>query len=452
MTLVDTRPEVALARPRRLPPVSAHGGGAALAADLPGQWLAGACLVYDAGAVREPADRYGVASQAARAATEAGTGRGPNAHAQALERLGARVTATVGYDCLHVYVEAPVDRLAAAVALAGEAVQAPRLDSDLLDRLRSEAVDRLRVSSASAWEAAGVAMRGRLFDGGRHSVAPAGTPASNARVTRDDVAEFHARWMAAPQRLLLAGDLARLDVEGLARTAEVRDPAARSGSDAPAPRPAPAAPAVLFVDRPDAVQSTLMLAHRAPGYVDHRYGALAIATTVLGGQFSSRLNRRLREDRGYTYDAGAILDSFRAGGTLLAYSAVHAAATASALLDAVAEVRRLAVHGVSEAEFAAARGFHLGHLPITLQTPAGATAAMVTLVVHGLGPDFLTRRYAELATLTREAVDSAANALVRVDDLSVVVVGDARRYHRAVVEAGLGEVTLLMTHPRGELP
>jgi zinc protease len=73
-------------------------------------------------------------------------------------------------------------------------------------------------------------------------------------------------------------------------------------------RAAPAEPAFpaprVVIDMPDAGQAGVVVARPGIRRADDRYYPLAVANTVLGGGFSSRLNQEIRIKRGLAYGAG----------------------------------------------------------------------------------------------------------------------------------------------------
>jgi predicted Zn-dependent peptidase len=101
----------------------------------------------------------------------------------------------------------------------------------------------------------------------------------------------------------------------------------------------------------------------------------AVMGAILGGLFNSRLNMKLREEKGYTYGAGAGFDLRRHAGPFTARAAVNTDATAPALADLVAELRRMRESAPTEAELRAARDYLVGVFPLRFETP-GVVAAV----------------------------------------------------------------------------
>ena len=80
------------------------------------------------------------------------------------------------------------------------------------------------------------------------------------------------------------------------------------------------------------------------------FPALSVTGAILGGLFNSRLNMKLREEKGYTYGASAGWDLRRGAGPFAARAAVNGEATAPAIADLMAELDRIRESRVTDAE------------------------------------------------------------------------------------------------------
>jgi predicted Zn-dependent peptidase len=190
VTLIATRPDSGSPRPYTFPAIQrvTVGGGTVIAAHLPGQLLASAQLLLDAGAAREPADRVGTATVLAKSLEEGTKSRDSAAYALALEGLGAALAPSVDWDAFRVGLSAPVPRRAGAVRRAAEAARTPRLDPADVTRVRDDEVTALRMDWAQPGPRADAALRADLFGAADRYGRPLhGDPTSVAAVTVDDV-------------------------------------------------------------------------------------------------------------------------------------------------------------------------------------------------------------------------------------------------------------------------
>ncbi len=441
MTLIAERPAAGTARPYSFPEVVRRtiAGGQVVAAHLPGQMLASASLLLDAGAAREPAGREGAAGVLAKALEEGTTKRDAVAYALALEGLGAELSTSVDWDAFRVGVGVPVGVLPAAVELMAEAARTPRLDPADVERVRDDEATGLKMDWAQPGPRADAALRADLFTD-RYGRPLHGDPASVAAVTAEDVAAFHADWMLRPGTLLVAGDLDVLDLDALAAAAFAGTAGDPLPVEEPLDVPIRDGRRVILVDRPGSVQSTLRLGHRAPHRAHPDHVPMSLAATVLGGAFTSRLNHLIREVRGYTYGIRGDFGFSRRFGRFSVSAAVQTAVTAPALADTVGEISRTRLDGVTEDELAVARTWRAGQLSVEMQTPGAIAGALATLVLHGLPDDYYPALRERQLGVTVAEVSAAAAAHLHPQGLTVVVEGDAAVLRDELVAAKLGEV------------
>ncbi|TDC37992.1 pitrilysin family protein [Micromonospora sp. KC213] len=444
MTLIAARPGTGVARPYRFPTVVRRdvAGGRVVAAHLPGQNLAVAVLLLDAGAGREPVGKEGLAGVLAKALEEGTAQRDATAFALAVEGLGTELVTGMDWDSFQVSVQVPVERLGAAVELLAEAVRTPRLEPEDVRRVRDDEANALRMDWANPGPRADAVLRADLFGHDNRWGRPMyGDPESVAALDVEDVTVFHSEWFIRPGTLVVAGDLDRLDLDALGAAAFAGTgggPADRGGPIDVSPRPGRR---IILVDRPGSVQSTLRLGHPSPHRAHPDHVPMTLAGTVLGGAFTSRLNHLIREVRGYTYGIRGDFASSRRFGRFAVASGVQTAVTAPALVEAVGEITRTQLTGVTEDELAVARSWRAGQLSVELQSPRAIASALTTLVVHDLPDDYHARLRESLLAADVAQVSAAAAAHLHPEALTLVVEGDAALIRDDLVATGLGEVT-----------
>jgi zinc protease len=442
MTLIATRPDSGDARPYAFPTLQrvTVAGGTVIGAHLPGQHLASAMLLLDAGAARESDGREGTATVLAKSLEEGTQARDSAAYALALESLGAEFSAAVDWDTFRVNVAAPVPLLLDAMRLAAEAVRTPKLDPADVTRVRDDEVTALRMDWAQPGPRADAALRSDLFGEGRYGRPMHGDPDSVAAVSVDDVASFHRSWLLRPGVLLVAGDLDTLDLKALGEAAFAGTSGEPLPVDGPLELPVRDFRRTILVDRPGSVQSTLRIGHRAPERANPDYVAMTLAATVLGGAFTSRLNHLIREVKGYSYGIRGSFSMTRRFGRFEVASGVQTAVTVPAVADTVGEIARTQLDGVTEEELAVARSWRAGQLSVEMQTPGAIVAALSTLVVHGLPDDYYSTLRRQYLEATVADVSAAAARYLHPKGLTLVIEGDAALLRDELTAAGLGEL------------
>ncbi len=188
-------------------------------------------------------------------------------------------------------------------------------------------------------------------DGAAYARLMAGSEVTVPGLDRDVLVARHAA-LLRPEActVIVCGDLDGLPVEDIVAssiTAWPEQPGTGSDTSAtgepggPAPDSPRAGRRVVVVDRPGAPQSEVRVGHVGTARRIADYHALAVMNALLGGLFNSRLNRLLREERGYTYGVHSDFDMRRAAGPFSVRCAVETEVTAPAIADIMSELGRI---------------------------------------------------------------------------------------------------------------
>jgi hypothetical protein len=165
-------------------------------------------------------------------------------------------------------------------------------------------------------------------------------------------------------------------------------------------------------------------------------------SAILGGLFNSRLNMKLREEKGYTYGASAGFEMRRGAGPFAARAGVNTEVTIPAILDTLAELTTMRDTTVSDAELAAARDFLIGVFPLRFETASAVVGALSGLVVHGLPVEELIGYRSRIEAIDPDAIHAAARAHLDLDQAAIVLVGDVDAFGPALEAEGLGRLLI----------
>jgi zinc protease len=427
------------------------GGLTLIRAHVPGRPLLQAQLLVQGdaggGAVAEAPDQAGVTVLAARAMSEGTTTRDAVAFVEAAERLGASLGASAGWDSLGVQVEVPRTRLRPAMELLAEMALQPGFPEREVERLREERLNDLKQTMADARRRVDRLFPGVIYtDDAAYARLMAGSEETIPGLDREALAARHA-WALRPEActIIVCGDLDGVPVEDITASALATWPdrpqeADLTGTAVDSPRPGRR---VVVVDRPGAPQSEIRVGHVGTSRRIDDFHALVVMNALLGGLFNSRLNRLLREERGYTYGVHSDFDMRRGAGPFSVRCAVETDVTAPAIADIVAELGRIREASVAPEELDAARDYLVGVFPLRFETSAQVAGALAGLVIHDLPDDELDRYRPAVASVSADDVLAAARAHIDPEHASITVVGDAARFREALDSAGYGEVEIL---------
>ncbi|MCQ4044811.1 M16 family metallopeptidase [Streptantibioticus rubrisoli] len=417
----------------------------------PGQKVIAVEVLLDAPLDAEPAGLDGVATIMARAFSEGTDTLTAEEFAAELERCGATLDAHADHPGVRVQLEVPASRLEKALGLLADALRAPAFPDSEVDRLVKNRLDEIPHEMANPARRAAVALSGELFPADSRMSRPRqGTEETVANIDSAAVRAFYtAHVRPATATAVIVGDLTGIDLDAvLARTLGAWSGAAAALRRMP-PITADDTARVVIVDRPGAVQTQMLIGRIGPDRHDMVWPAQVLGTYCLGGTLTSRLDRVLREEKGYTYGVRAFGQVLRSapdgsGASLLAISgSVATDVTAPALADTWQVLRTLAKDGLTDEERDVAVQNLVGVAPLKYETAAAVADTLADQVEQYLPDDFQARLYERLAaTGTVEATAAAVNAFAP-DRLVVVLVGDASVIEAPVRELGIGPVCVI---------
>jgi zinc protease len=205
---------------------------------------------------------------------------------------------------------------------------------------------------------------------------------------------------------------------------------------------------VRVIHRPGAVQTEIRVGHLGVARRIPDFHAISVMSAILGGLFNSRLNRKLREEKGYTYGAGAGFDLRRGVGPFAVRAAVNTDVTVPAVQDILIELDAMRDAPPTTPELHAARDFLVGVFPLRFETPPAVVGAIAGLLIHDLPMDELDRYRPAIEAVSDADVQAAAHEHIDPSKLAIVLVGDADAILPALEGAEFGPIVV----EREELP
>lgn len=354
---------------------------------------------------------------------EGAGGRSAEDIANAAASMGGDVEVGVSRLQTSVGLSVLSDRTADAVRLVADVARRPAFPAAELPRLRQNLARRLAVALSAPGPTA-TKLLAAAYYGPDHPygrIVP--TEAQLSAYTVEDVRAFHAKNFGARRaRLYVAGRFDAAAVKA-AVNAAFGDWAAGPERLSLPPKPVQG-PKVILANRPGAPQSTLRLAFRAPvaGTVDDI--PMRVTNALLGGSFSSRITRNIRESKGYTYSPGSGL-TFSPGDALWTFNAdVTSSVTGPALKEVFHEIRELQTKAPGVEEAGGISSFLAGTFILQNGSPAALVNSLATRDALGLPGDWLDTYVPAVLGVSPAKIQATAAAQLPLDRLVLVVVGD----------------------------
>ena len=341
---------------------------------------------------------------------------------EAIDFIGAQLsTSSTG-----AYVSSLTKHSETALSLLAEVVLTPVFPEQEIEKLRAQTLSGLKAITTNP---GGISsnLRNRLVFGAQHAYGEVETEATIKAITRDDLRMYHTgTFRPSIAYLVVVGDITPKDAVARARAAF-----GAWESETIMNLPFPLAGLlsgnrVCFADVPGAVQSTLYLTHGidlTPGHPDAI--ACSVMNTMLGGgAFGSRLMQNLREDKAFTYGARSSVDPDPIRGTFEAFANVRNEVTDSAVVEFLAEIRRIRDTPPPAEELDAILRYMNGSFARSLEQPETIARFALNIERYGLPADYYTTYLKKLAAITPAEVQRVAQNYLKPDNLFITCVGN----------------------------
>ena len=403
--------------------------------NLPGQYVVSVGLLLDVPLNSEPTRLEGVSMLTASTLTEGSHTHPGTSFAEAVEASGSVLEATVGYSHVHVLADVPGAHLRTAIKLLAESVMEPQLADADVERHRRLHVANLQQQLATGAGRAHHALRRALIDESfRASRARVGMPGAIEQVTGADVREYHgATHGPHGSVLVLSGDYDHGVLDDVIDIFSAWECPAQERS--PHEEPTGRRPGVWLVDRPGSVQADIRYGWFTTDRRDPRWADLQVTTNALGGAYLSRLNRVLREEKGFSYGVSLLNAPLRSGGYSYAQGSFRNEVVGEALA-LVPSLLDVDAAPITAAEVERARDYLIGTTPLNYATATGVTVGVLSLIGAGLGPEAVDTQLANYRTVTPDSASAAAAELLPHRAGTLVVVGDAGGLEGSLRSAG----------------
>lgn len=199
---------------------------------------------------------------------------------------------------------------------------------------------------------------------------------------------------------------------------------------------------IYFIHKEGAVQSEIRVGHLSGKRNDIDFFAKHLLNLILGGQFSSRINLNLREDKGYTYGAASRFNYLKDSAQFLLSTSVSSENTGRAINEILKELKEIR-NGVKDKELEFAKSSVIRRYPGNFETYNQVAANLVSLALHSLPDNYFDTYIDSVDKLNIDEVNKAAVENIHPDKLSVLVVGDKNLILKQLEELNSGNVTEL---------
>jgi len=400
-------------------------------------------LMMPATPLRDPEGKTGVGVATAYMLTQGTTTRTSAQIAQQVSELGASLSVgtSFGSPVTGIYASALSENLDPLLELMADELLRPTFPQDELEKWKKRQMASLLQMRANPSFLGNERLQQVLYAGdARAIVAP--NAESLQKITRQDLVDFyHAYYVPGGAILGVTGDVTPdAIVAKLEKNLGEWKPGTAAGPDLAAPKPPISEKKIYLIDRPNSVQTMLMLANHGITRTSPDYITAMVANRILGSGPSSRLFLNIREEHGFTYgvyssfQADQYLDSF------VASSSVQTAVTGPALDEFLKEFRRMREEPVPQEELETAKRAIVAGFALSIENQRGVLSQVLTQARFGLPADYWDTYPEKVMAVTAKDVQEFSRKYVPLDNVQIVAVGDGAKLKDVLAKYGPVEV------------
>ena len=401
-------------------------------------------LQIKAGSVYDPDGFTGLARMTADMLDEGAGGRDALELADAIDYLGANLSARAGRHTAVIALNTPLSKLDEALPLLADVALKPAFAADELGRKRKERLTAL-IQQRDTPRTVAVLELDQVLYGPKHPYGrPSGGDAEGLQSMQvRDLKKFYRTWYRPNNAtLIVVGVVTAAEImpkleklfgkwrKKRIRTATWQEAAQVSGRT------------IYLVDKPDAAQSEIRIGRIGVPRSTSDYYTLEVLNTILGGAFTSRLNQNLREEHGYSYGARSSFSMGPQAGPFVASAAVQTDVTDKALTEFMNELSGI-LELVPSDELEKSKNYVALTFPQAFQTVSRIAGQLQELALNNLPDDTFDRYTGGIYGVTAEAVAQAAAKYLDPENLAIVVVGDRSKVEAGIEALGLGKLVSL---------
>jgi len=402
-------------------------------------------LMVESGYAADPSDAPGTASFSQRMLEEGTPTRDSLKIGEELESLSARFSAGANLDWSLVSLNTLKSTMDRSLDVYADLILHPAFPQKEFERLKKERIAGIKREKVTPQMMALRVVPQLIYGEGHPYALPftgTGTEASVAKMTRADLVKFHETWFKPNNStLLIAGDTTLGEMQPkLEKLFASWKPGEVSHREIPQV-PQPANDVVYLIDRPGSGQSVIFGAQLAPPLKDPDALALQLVNDIFGGNFSSRINMNLREDKHWSYGVRTLIPAARGQRPYISFSAVQADKTKESIMELVKEYNGIVgdkpITGEelkdeqSDTTLGLAGGF---------ESVQQLSTAYSTILQNDLPEDYYNTFTERALELTPDGANEIAKKYIQPSHLVWVVVGDMSKVESGIRSLNLGDV------------
>ena len=195
-------------------------------------------------------------------------------------------------------------------------------------------------------------------------------------------------------------------------------------------------PMIYFADRPGAPQSVLNIGLPAIDPSNQDYLPMMLTNGLLGGSFTSRITKNIREEKGYTYSPYSQVASRYRTAYWMQFAEVGTEVTVPSIKEIFYEIKRLSDETVTEGELTGIKNYMSGLFVLRNSTLNGIIGQLAFINLHGLDISYLNNYVRNIHAITAADVQNIMKKYINPSNMTIVIAGDRNKIGKEIAQFG----------------
>ena len=357
--------------------------------------------------------------------------------------LGAQFSLNCNNDTIQITLQTLKENFRAALDLLGKILTEPHLTEKDFERQKSKIQTRLKQLSDDPDYLGNTAFESLLFgESHPYSYPVLGLNDNIAKINNDEINAHYSKYILPNNSFIIAvGDITEEELKkNLNENISVWEKGntdfhvnTESSQDKKS---------VYIVNKNESVQTEIRVGHHSTGKKSKDYFSKHLLNTILGGQFTSRINLNLREKHGYTYGASSSFNYYKDDAYFGVSTSVGIENTTKALNEIFYELNNIR-NEVTEEELSFAKSSIIREFPLNFETYRQVASHIIGRVIYDLPDDYFDRYVENINAVTINEVNKAATENIFPDSAMTVLVGDKDKLLKQLKDDNFGEIKVV---------
>jgi len=382
-------------------------------------------LAICCGGIFDPVDKLGLAYLTSMMIDEGAGEFNALELDEEFEKLGSILSTSADNDSIYISLLSLKENFLKSMELISKIITEPRFSTADFEREKQKLLTRIIQLKDEPSYLASKNFEKIIFGGSPYSKPVIGTDVTLNNITIEDIKEFHrTNFLVNNSVLVVVGDIDSEELKSTL-TKSLAGWTNNSPVDSLSFEIKKSSPHLYLVHKDDAAQSEIRVGHTAPGRNSDDFFARSLLNAILGGQFSSRINLNLREDKGYTYGANSSFKYFKSAALFGVSTAVKSENTGDAVSEIIKELNEIK-KGVEEEEIDFAKSYIIKGFPSMFETYSQVARNLILLSLHSLPDEYFNTYIQKIDSTSKNEIEQAALKNILNDNLTIVVVGNKK--------------------------